>query len=144
MRAGLALGLALAAGWVLARRRLDAVEVRGRSMAPTLLPGDRLLVVRAAPLLGEVVLARDPRAPERELIKRVAAVDRAGIALAGDNAPASASAIVEPATVRWRAVFRYWPLERLGRIRPRPSSFEPLDEGGEPACTFPEALITGS
>ena len=29
------------------RRRLDVVEVRGRSMAPTLLPGDRLLVARS-------------------------------------------------------------------------------------------------
>ena len=69
----------VAAG-VAATRWLDVVEVQGGSMAPALLPGDRLLVesrsyLSRAPRAGEVVLAADPRQADRELIKRVAAVD---------------------------------------------------------------------
>jgi Signal peptidase, peptidase S26 len=109
-----------AAALVVAHRRLDVVEVRGHSMAPTLLPGDRLLVGRARPRLGDVVLAPDPRHPTRELIKRVVATDDAGIALAGDNAPGSTDAIVDPDTVRWRAVLRTWPPSRAGAVRRRP------------------------
>jgi signal peptidase I len=100
-----------------ARRWLDVVEVRGRSMAPTLLPGDRLLVVRAPPRAGDVVLAREGH---RELVKRVAALDPAGIALAGDNASASTDAIVDHDAVRWRTVVRYWPAHRTGRISANP------------------------
>ena len=66
------------------------------------------------------------------------------IALAGDNVAASTIAISEPADVRWRAILRYWPVERFGRIRRRPPPLQAVDEGGEPACTFPEALIAGS
>jgi nickel-type superoxide dismutase maturation protease len=130
--------LALAA----ARRRLDIVEVRGRSMAPTLLPGDRLVVVRAPPRTGDVVLARDPREPRRELIKRVTRIGPAGVRLHGDNPLASTDArafgAVAQADVGWRAVLRWWPLERAG-----PIPHMPREEGGEPACTFPEALIAG-
>jgi hypothetical protein len=104
-----------------ALRWLDVVEVRGGSMVPTLLPGDRLLVVRAHPRLHDVVLARDLRQPTRELVKRVAATDRAGIALAGDNRSASTDAIVDPAAVRWRAVLRTWPPRRVGRIPRAPN-----------------------
>ena len=48
-------------------------------MAPTLLPGDRLLVDRRAyrdepPRVGDIVVLRDPGQPDRWLIKRVAAV----------------------------------------------------------------------
>ena len=43
---GLIWPLALLLGAVAARRWTDVVEVRGRSMLPTLLPGDRLLVAR--------------------------------------------------------------------------------------------------
>src|SRR5918999_1445834 len=76
-----ALGAGVAA--VAALRRLDAVEVHGRSMAPALLPGDRLLVeswtyARRSPRPGEVVLAADPRSGSRELIKRVADVIGSG------------------------------------------------------------------
>lgn len=132
------------AGVLAARRWLDVVEVRGRSMAPALLPGDRLLVVRAPPRSGDVVLAMDPREPSRELIKRVAAVDRNGIHLRGDNEAASTDARVFGAVphvdVRWRAVLRYWPIERAGAIPP-PAHVE--QEGGEAACAFPEALVAG-
>ena len=130
-------------GVLVARRWLDVVEVRGRSMAPALLPGDRLLVVRAPPRTGDVVLAPDPRPPSRELIKRVGAIDRLGVHLRGDNPVASTDArtfgALRPADVRWRAVLRYWPLDRAGAI-PRATHVE---EGGDPACAFPEALVAG-
>jgi nickel-type superoxide dismutase maturation protease len=109
-----------------ARRWLDVVEVRGGSMAPALLAGDRLLVesrtyAQRAPRPGEVVLAADPRDPRRELIKRVAGVDaRARTAeLLGDAPTESTDSLVfgpvPLASIRWRAAFRYWPPARLGR-----------------------------
>jgi len=109
---------------VLARRVVDVVQVRGRSMLPTLRPGDRLVVVRSSrrPRVGEVVLALDPRDAGRELVKRVAAVGPVGVTLHGDNPARSTDARVFgslPATaVRWRVVGRCWPLDRAGRLAP--------------------------
>jgi len=140
------LALALVALFA-ARRWFDVVEVRGRSMTPALQPGDRLLIARGRPAAGAVAVTPDPRAPGRELIKRVTRVDEAGIHLRGDNPRASTDARtfgpVPDASVRWRAVMRYWPLSRAGRIPPASSLLEPVVEGGEPACAFPEALIAG-
>ena len=136
--------LLLFGAWLLLRDRLDVVEVRGRSMAPTLLPGDRLVLVRLArpPRVGEVVVAPDPRDGERELIKRVSAVDGFGVTLRGDNPAFSTDArtfgAVDPASVRWRAALRYWPRLRIGPLSPAPWSAH--DEGGESACALPEAL----
>ncbi len=61
--------------WVSSRR----VVVRDESMLPTLLPGDRLRVDtrayrRSPPRVGELVVAIDPEAPDRWLVKRVASV----------------------------------------------------------------------
>ena len=119
--AGAAAGLGLA---LAGRRWLDVVEVQGRSMAPTLLPGDRLLVEsltyrRRAPRAGEVVLAVDPRAQEeRELIKRVHAAGPA-LDLRGDAPGQSTDSrtfgAVPAGEVRWRAAVRYWPLRRTRR-----------------------------
>jgi nickel-type superoxide dismutase maturation protease len=116
--AGVATGVA-------ASRWLDVVEVRGGSMAPALLPGDRLVVeartyARRPPRPGEVVLASDPRQSDRELIKRVVAVSGAGADLRGDAPDESTDsrkfgAVPLPA-IRWRAAFRYWPPERVGRL----------------------------
>jgi nickel-type superoxide dismutase maturation protease len=119
--------LGMAAGISVGRRWLDVVEVRGGSMAPALLPGDRLLVEAhtyqgRAPRSGEVVLAADPRMPERELIKRVAAVDEgaASADLRGDAPSASTDSrefgSVPLASIRWRAAYRYWPPARIGRL----------------------------
>jgi len=121
--------LGMAAGISVGRRWLDVVEVRGGSMAPSLLPGDRLLVEShtyqsRGPRPGEVVLAPDPREPERELIKRVASVDAAAAAvdLRGDAPAASTDSrefgAVPVSDIRWRAVFRYWPPQRAGRLAP--------------------------
>jgi len=96
-------------------------------MAPSLLPGDRLLVesrsyLRRAPRPGEVVLAADPRRADRELIKRVVAIDETGAAadLRGDAPEASTDSrefgSIPVSAIRWRAAFRYWPPERAGRL----------------------------
>ncbi len=102
------------------RRRVDVVEVRGRSMAPALLPGDRLLVARLPPRAGHVVLAFDPRDPRRELVKRVSSLGPAGAMLRGDNRPEStdgrAFGLLPPSAVSWRVVARYWPADRIGRV----------------------------
>ena len=112
---------------VAASRWLDAVEVRGGSMAPALRSGDRVLVEsrtyeRRAPRAGEVVLAADPRQRDRELIKRVAEVDAAAstVDLYGDTPGSSTDSrdfgSVPLSAIRWRAVFRYWPPDRVGRL----------------------------
>ncbi len=61
------------------RRSVRHVVVADESMAPTLRPGDRLLVDRRAyrdeaPRVGDVVVLADPEQPGRWLVKRVAAV----------------------------------------------------------------------
>ena len=103
-----------------ARHWLDVVEVRGRSMSPALLPGDRLLVARLAPRVADVVVASDPRDPRRELIKRVVRAGGSWVDLRGDSPIAStdsrAFGPVPARAVRWRAVLRYWPLDRVGRV----------------------------
>jgi hypothetical protein len=69
-----------------------------------------------------VVLAVDPREPGRELIKRVATVDDgAGLADLRGDAPAASTdsrefGAVPLTAIRWRAVFRYWPPQRAGRL----------------------------
>lgn len=123
------LALGMAAGITIGRRWLDVVEVRGGSMAPSLLPGDRLLVESRSyqgrpPRPGEVVLAADPRQPDRELIKRVASIDDAASSaeLRGDAPEASTDSrefgAIPLSAIRWRAVFRYWPPQRAGRLAP--------------------------
>lgn len=105
-------------------RDLDAVVVDGESMTPALQPGDRLLVEsrsyrHRAPRPGEIVLAADPRSPRREIVKRVAALQNDRVALRGDASMSTDSRIFGPlpvAAIRWRAVVRYWPLERAGRL----------------------------
>ncbi|HEX2064345.1 MAG TPA: S26 family signal peptidase, partial [Acidimicrobiales bacterium] len=53
---------------------LRRVEVQGDSMRPTLLAGDRLLVLRLGPVRpGDLVVVADPRQPDRRMVKRVAA-----------------------------------------------------------------------
>jgi nickel-type superoxide dismutase maturation protease len=96
-------------------------------MAPTLLPGEWLIVeartyARRAPRAGEIVLVADPREPARELIKRVATVDELSgtLFLRGDAPDASTDSrtfgALPVADVRWRVIGRYWPASRIGRI----------------------------
>ena len=123
---GAALILSLGAIAAIARLGRDweaRVAVRGHSMEPLLRDGDWLLVdsgafARRAPRPGELVVARDPRARDRIVIKRVAGVtpdDR--LALAGDHpAHASEGVSVRPGDVLGRPWFRYWPANRMDRI----------------------------
>lgn len=111
-------------------RDLDAAIVQGRSMAPTLQPGDRLLVEswtyrHRLPQPGEVVLAADPRRPRRELAKRVASVGADSLTLVGDGARSTDSrtfGAIPVEKVKWRALARYWPPRRAGRIPGPPDS----------------------
>jgi nickel-type superoxide dismutase maturation protease len=146
-RLGVVAGLAFAA-----RRWTDVVLVRGSSMAPTLQPGDQLLVERwsygrRAPRPREVVLAPDPRQPSRELIKRVAAVRGDSVEVRGDAAASTDSrtfGALPLAAVRWRVAVRYWPLSRFGLLpAPPPRSFEFEPQGGEPACSAFGDLVVG-
>jgi nickel-type superoxide dismutase maturation protease len=119
--------LAVRASGVLARSWRARVAVEGRSMAPTLQPGDWLMVDPEAyrvrgPRIGELVLVPDPRAPERLLVKRVADRDMlGGLHVVGDDPSSStdsrAFGALDPATVEGRPWFRYWPLRRMGRLR---------------------------
>lgn len=85
-------------------------------MSPLLRDGDFLLYTSlASPRPGDVVVARDPRDPERWLVKRVRAIDRETVDLAGD-VPGHDSGPVPRALVLGRVVFRYWPFARLGPI----------------------------
>ncbi len=142
---GLATGLA-----VVAARWTDAAAVRGASMAPTLLPGERLLVERwtfrrRSPRAGDVVLARDPRQPSRELIKRVASVVDGRVSLRGDGMATTDSrtfGTVPFSDIEWRVALRYWPVRRIGPIPAAPPlAYEP--QGGEPACTAFGDLVVG-
>jgi len=91
-------------------------------MAPTLHEGDRLLTVRWRRRLrpGQLALAPDPRAPERLLIKRVAAVTDGRVDLRGDDPQSSTDSrmfgVLPGSTVQGVVVYRYFPLERAGWI----------------------------
>ena len=106
------------------------VVVYDHSMEPTLLPGDRLVVDRAAfrdrrPRVGELVVLVDPEAPERWLVKRVAGLEGEGpqerrVVVASDApergrdsrqfGPVASSAIVG------RVIRRYRPWDRAAEL----------------------------
>lgn len=115
--------------------RPQRVEVEGDSMAPALLPGDRLVAVRTARYeVGDIVVVPDPRDDARVLIKRLAALPggrvrfggvelQAGpdeVIVLGDNAGASTdSRSLGPlrfADLEGRCVYRYGPPDRVARI----------------------------
>ncbi|MGB4861544.1 MAG: signal peptidase I [Tepidiformaceae bacterium] len=117
-----AIGTGLALG-----RRFRRFEIAGSSMLPTLEPNDWVFVDEYAyrtrlPRRGEIVVARDPRKPARQLVKRVVAIDLHGaVQIEGDNrAESTDSRAFGPIAteglvgrVRWR----YWPLRRVGAVR---------------------------
>ena len=119
------------------------IVVRGRSMTPTLLPGERVLFDRLAyqegrPEVGDIVLARHPARLGLLMIKRIAAVpgdcvprrdDPAGrlaafghdeYILLGDN-PESSTDSRELGPFRRKGIVArgwliYWPPERFRRL----------------------------
>ena len=118
---GAAVGALIAVGLVVVALRPRRVMVEGRSMEPTLGPGDRLLVLRAPRIrAGDLVAARDPRAGGRVLVKRVSAVLEHGVVLRGDNPEASTDSRVFGAVptraVLGRVVRRYGPSWRAGPV----------------------------
>jgi nickel-type superoxide dismutase maturation protease len=126
--------LVAAAVAVVASRTVHRVVVEGASMHPTLLEGDRLVVVaplwgrgRLAP--GDVVVVPDPRSPGRVLVKRVVGVDRAAgtVEVRGDAPDASTDSRsfgpVPAASVVGRVVYRYGPPGRSGPL-PRPTEYD--------------------
>jgi nickel-type superoxide dismutase maturation protease len=120
---GVGAGLALSV-WLW--RSIRRVEVVGHSMAPALRPGDRLLVLAPAlfrpgwPAPGTVVAVRDPRDPDRILVKRVTVLHRAEgtLEIEGDAAEASTDSRtfgpVPRSSLIGRAVYRYAPTARIG------------------------------
>lgn len=93
-------------------------------MAPSLVPGDRLLVVPLwRPRVGDIVAVPDPRDSRRLLVKRVVATDarRRILRVEGDNRIASTDSRtfgpVSRHEVLGRAVYRYFPSTRAGRVR---------------------------
>jgi nickel-type superoxide dismutase maturation protease len=103
-------------------------------MAPSLRPGDRLLVAVRPRWLpgwvvprwwispGQVVAVEDPRDPRRVLVKRVRAVDAAAgtLEVLGDAPAASTDSRtfgpVPRSSVVGRAVYRYAPAARRGPL----------------------------
>ena len=70
-------------------------EVAGQSMTPALSPRERVFVNKAAywwrsPRRGDLVVLRDPRQPDRLLVKRIDRASESGAWLVrGDNPQAS-------------------------------------------------------
>ncbi|MEO9253935.1 MAG: nickel-type superoxide dismutase maturation protease [Tepidiformaceae bacterium] len=117
-----------AAGMWLLTRRYSRFEVSGESMVPALNPGDWIAVdmtayIKHRPRCGDVVLARDPRDPERTLVKRVDHTDlHSNVWLLGENAESSTDSRtfgpVTPDAILGRVRWRYWPVRRRGYFGP--------------------------
>jgi nickel-type superoxide dismutase maturation protease len=124
---GVLAGLLVLAG----RGRVRRIEVAGPSMIPTLVPGDRLLVVPPARPLrsGDLVAFRDPERPSRLLVKRVESVSATGVQVRGDNEGASRDSRdfgdISHEAVVGVACYRYHPRRRAGAL-----------SGGRPAYVF--------
>ncbi len=116
--------------------------VREMSMAPALLPGDRLLVdrrayARGAPAVGDVVLLADPERPGQRLLKRVAAppapIGPGRLWIRGDRDSVSRDSrqfgSVPLSAVLGRVWFRYAPPARRGPIG---SERAPVPDGEGP------------
>jgi nickel-type superoxide dismutase maturation protease len=95
------------------------VAVAESSMAPTLRPGDWLLVWRGNGRIkpGQVVIARHPGYPEVLLVKRVAWLESGGWWLNSDNPAAGAIdsfrfGPLPAGLIEGRVLVRYWPAFR--------------------------------
>lgn len=121
--------------WVRAHA-LEAFEVSSSSMVPTLEPGDRILVEKTMPFdrplrRGDIVVYEPPGEPEgRRFVKRIVGLpgDRVGAEghvvppdhcwVEGDGRESSrdsrAHGEVRLDALVGRALYRYWPVARLG------------------------------
>ena len=104
-------------------RRIAPVRrlaIDGESMTPTLHSGDRVIAVRARVRVGDIAAVRDPRTPERIIVKRVERVDPDGVTVVGDNRDASTDSRhfgrVPAQLLVGLVVYRYAPASRAGRL----------------------------
>jgi nickel-type superoxide dismutase maturation protease len=116
----------LATAWALRRtwRRAERVTVHGLSMVPALQPGDHLVIWPTTDVRpGDIVAVKDPRRPERTVLKRVGWTERGEVYLLGDNAARSTDSrewgAVPLGSVRGRAVYRYAPPARAAWLARR-------------------------
>lgn len=90
--------------------------VRGPSMAPALLDGDVVVVVRGEPAPGDVVLVSWESRPWQLSVKRAVRVEGGGWHVRGDNRFGSTdSRQLGPARVHGVVRGRLWPRPRLFR-----------------------------
>jgi nickel-type superoxide dismutase maturation protease len=121
MAQGVGIGAGALAVAAIAAARPRRVVVAGRSMEPTLLAGDRLLVGRfGRPRVGDVVALRDPADDRRVIVKRIAAIRRQEFYVTGDNLEASVDSRVFGSVPRTallgKVVRRYAPASRAGSV----------------------------
>jgi inner membrane protease subunit 1 len=107
------------------------VEIEGPSMAPTLLPGDWVIVVTPPSYRrGDVVVVEHPGRPAYEMVKRLVALPGDVVGertlgpdeywIEGDGPASTDSRHFGPVTrgaLRARAEVVYWPIERRARVR---------------------------
>jgi signal peptidase I len=99
-------------------------------MEPALHPGDRLLVLRRPrPSTGDIVALEDPRrggavggaGGPRLIVKRVVSAAGEKVVVWGDNRASSTDSRVfgpvDRDAIVGRAVYRYFPPDRTGRLR---------------------------
>jgi nickel-type superoxide dismutase maturation protease len=130
--AAAAAALVSAAAFAFVRYRPARVAIEGVSMAPTLLPGDWVLVVSPARYeRDDVVVVEHPQRPGYEVVKRLTGVPGDMVAdrllgedeywVEGDFAQRStdsrAFGPVPREALKARAVVIYWPLERRRAVR---------------------------
>jgi signal peptidase I len=131
---GLVAGAALvaAAGVAFMRYRPARVTIEGVSMAPTLLPGDWVLVVSPGEFdRDDVVVVEHPARPGYEIVKRLVACPGGRVGdrelgadeywVEGDYAQSSTDSRqfgpVSRTQLKAKALMIYWPVERRGLVR---------------------------
>lgn len=124
--------MVVVAGWAVLRYRPSRVAIEGPSMAPTLLPGDQVLVVTPRSYrTGDVVVVEHPGRPGYEMVKRLQGLpgDRIGERvlapdeywIEGDFDPASTDSRqfgpVTGAELKAKVVVIYLPIDRRAVVR---------------------------